>query len=556
MHGGGNPIPLSSYGGLITLADPTSVPEGASPRTYDTDYLVGQVGSRDGLRNAYLNASSEVGPDGGGLASSTTWVNPNNILADDSVYTTFTPPTSPNSLTVTQFGFSIPPGDSLTGITVRIKGFANSLVTVNAQLTVGGAIGAVKSTTLPLSNDTVILGSSIDLWDAAISRDNVNSLQFGVILSVSSAGFPAATASLDYVSIAIGVNSGTANENYIGTFTQQDGTVKNISTDSDGNLYVEDVTNNPGIRVLVRTDITPDPMTVASEGPDVDYLTFSDGFTGSDIPLQYTPNWIDKITQVGPGTAPDFTPAQASTDTFDIVSITQNPPNSDITNPGHLSMVLQSDGTGFYAPGNVITIYYSPSFYGGAAHPEAEDKTLVDAFHSGVPAYVYIFGTSLAAANGTFLVTSVNNALPPGVDHFRYYFTVQADTSAKSRLVNDTGQYQMTVATHDLLVPVPGLTVGNDITIAGASVARLGFDYGPSRTPSIRRKWSLPRLPLLRGIATYSYSVYLRALLRVAGELVTVTGTTNANGFLNVPMRRLSSASGGMTRNFSRGCCR
>ncbi len=548
MHGGGNPIPLSSYGGLITLADPTSVPEGASPRTYDTDYLVGQVGSRDGLRNAYLSSTSEVGPDGGGLASSTTWVNPNNVLADDNTYTTFTPPTSANSLTVTQFGFSIPPGDTLTGITVRIKGFANSLVTVNAQLTVGGATGAIKSTTLPLSNDTVVLGSSIDLWDAAISRDNVNSLQFGVILSVSSAGFPAATASLDYVSIAIGVNSGTANENYIGTFTQQDGTVKNISTDSDGNLFVEDVTNNPGIRVLVRTDITPDPMTVASEGPDVDYLTFSDGFTGSDIPLQYTPNWIDKITQVGPGRAPVFTPGQAATDTFDIVSITQPPPNSDITNPGHLSMVLQSEGPGSTAPGNVITIYYSPSFYGGAAHPEAEDKTLVDAVHSGRATYVYISGTSLAAANGTFLVTSVNNAQPPGLDHFRYYFTVQVDTPAYVKLVNDTGQYQMSVATLTSLEPVPGLSVGNNITIAGASVPDWDAVWPISNTLN-SAEMVISITALAAGIATYTYSVS-SGTPPASQELVTVTGTNNANGFLNVTNATITFASGGMTGTF------
>ncbi len=153
-------------------------------------------------------------------------------------------------------------------------------------------------------------------------------------------------------------------------------------------------------------------MTVASEGPDVDYLTFSDGFTGSDIPLQYTPNWIDKITQVGPGAAPNFTPAASTGDTFNITSITQNPPKSDITNPGTLSVLLQSVGPGSAAPGNVITVYYSPSFFGGSPHPEAEDKTLVDAFHSGVPVYVYIFGTPLAAANGTFLVTSVGNASP------------------------------------------------------------------------------------------------------------------------------------------------
>lgn len=548
MHGGGNPIPISSYGGLITLADPTSVPEGASPRTYDTDFLVGQVKSRPGLKNAYLGASSPVGPNGGGAAFSAQWSNPSNILLDDGSSASLTGIPVFNSLRVTQFGFSIPTSNTLVGITVTLKGYAPSPANLQVQLTLNNApIGLPKTVAFPSSNSLFSVGSSSDLWNAILAISDVNSLSFGVYLVA--VGSPIADVFLDYCSMTVNVNTGQQNFNYIGTFTQQDGTIKNISVDAGGDLYVEDVTNNPGFLTLARIDITPDPMVVASPGSDVDYLTFSDGFTGSDLPLQYTPDWIDRITQVGPGAPPSFTPQASTADTFAIATITQNPPNSDITDPGHLSCVLQSAGPGSTAPGNVITIYYSPSFYGGAPHPEAEDTVLVNMFNSGLPVYVYISGSTVTAANGNFLVTRVGNALPPGLDHFRYFFTVQTTTSAYQKIVEDTGQYQMSVATLTTSVPVPGLEVGNDITIAGASVPAWDTTWPISNTLN-SASMVITNTSVTASVATYNYSVST-GTPPAAGELVTVTGTTNANGILNVTNATIVSASGGTSGTFT-----
>lgn len=550
MHGGGNPIPISSYGGLVTLADPTSIPEGASPRTYDMDFLVGQVKTRAGLRSAYIASNASIGPNGGGVASSSTWNNPSNVLAGDGSFSNFAPVSDPNSITVTEFAFSIPSTDTLTGIAVTVTGYGNSLTQIKGQLTLNGIpIGTARGAPLPMANGPVRLGSSTDLWNAVIAASDINSLSFGVILSAANDGFPLATAFIDYVTVTAYLNTGQQNFNYIGTFTQQDGTVKNISVDAGGNLYVEDVTNNPGVQTLVRTDITPNPMTVSSEGTDVDYLTFSDGFTGSDMPLQYTKDWIDRITQVGPGAAPVFTPQQSTSNTFAIASITQFPANSDITDPGHLSCVLQSQGPNSTAPGNVVTIYYSPSYYGGAPHPEAEDQTLVKMFNSGLPVYVYVSGSTVTAANGNFLVTSVGNALPPGLDHFRYYFTFQVSTSAYQKIVEDTGQYQQSVATLTTTVSVPGLQVGNNITIAGASVASWDATWPISNSLN-SADMVITNTSVTASIATYNYSVST-GTPPAAGELVTVTGTTNANGALNVTNATIVSASGGASGTFT-----
>src|ERR1019366_2703155 len=49
---------LDTQAGLVTLADPKDIPEGASPRCQDVDFLVGSVCSRDGLRSFFTYATT------------------------------------------------------------------------------------------------------------------------------------------------------------------------------------------------------------------------------------------------------------------------------------------------------------------------------------------------------------------------------------------------------------------------------------------------------------------------------------------------------------------
>lgn len=44
---------LDTFGGLITFVNPADLPEGASPRNWDVDYIVGSVFTRPGLANVY-----------------------------------------------------------------------------------------------------------------------------------------------------------------------------------------------------------------------------------------------------------------------------------------------------------------------------------------------------------------------------------------------------------------------------------------------------------------------------------------------------------------------
>ena len=94
MHGSaqGIPIEVSTFGGLVTLANPESLPEGASPRCQDNDYLVGSTQTRAGLTSVYTYAGGSVGPIPGGAAVDTplnggqAWSNPANVLLNTGVY--------------------------------------------------------------------------------------------------------------------------------------------------------------------------------------------------------------------------------------------------------------------------------------------------------------------------------------------------------------------------------------------------------------------------------------------------------------------------------------
>lgn len=550
MHGtsGGVPVTLSGMGGLITLADPNSVPEGASPRTHDTDFNVGSVHTRPGLTSVFPASTSSAGPNGCTSATSSTWSSPSNIENDDGSYTSFGPVGNSNLLTLQGFSFSIPTSDAITGILLTLHGYASAGSDISAQLLKNGVpVGSPIAISMPSIPQVFTLGGLNILWGTSFTADDVNNHSFGVQLSSSSQFFPLATAFLDYASITVGITSGGKNFNWIGTFTQQDGTIKNIALDAGGNLYVEDVTHNPGVLTEVWNDITPNSYCVGINGPDVEYMAFSDGFTGSDMPLQYTPNWIDRITQVGPGAAPSFTPQIATSNTYAITSITQPAAKSDPTNPGTLSVLLWSAGPGSTQPGNVLTVYYAPSFVGGSPAPGNEDKLLTSTFNAGTPTYVYIAGAPFG--DGTYRVTSVGNALPPGVDHFRYYFTVQTTTENYQRQTAAAGTYQMTLATMTMAVPVPGLEVGNQATVAGASQPLWDATWSIVTTVN-SAEMSITGTSVTSSVATYNYTVITGAN-PAAGQLVTVTGTTNANGQLNVTNAVIVSASGGSTGTFT-----
>ncbi len=313
-------VPLETYGGLITLVRPESAPEGASPRNNDMDYLVGSAQTRAPLQNVYSYAAAASGPNAGDLATNVAvtgnaWANPGNILLNGANYATCAPGAGDggsDALNVTAFAFDLPATVTPTGITIPISGWANSAVTLTAQLLLAGvAVGLPKSLTMPTTPGTMTFGGPSDLWGAAVPFSAVNGVGFGVQLTATSS-FAGAMALLNYATVTVNQTTANANFNFITTFVAQNGAVKNLSLDADGNFWLEDVTNNPGTLTLAFDGIAPGSFVNGVNGPGVEYLAFNDLTTGSDLPRSYVaaagsmPAAQDRISQVGPGAAPVF----------------------------------------------------------------------------------------------------------------------------------------------------------------------------------------------------------------------------------------------------------
>lgn len=553
------PIPVTTIGGLVTLANPDTLPMGASPRNYDWDYLVGSGQTRPGLTSVYRYGNSTVGPNAPGTASSSTWNNPLNVLAGDGAFANFAPVSASNSILIQDFAFSLPSTDSIGGVQVNVTGFSNSPANITAQLYIGGVpTGAIRTAALPQANGTITLGGVSDLWGNLISYAQVNALSFGVQISVESAGFDGATAFLDYVSIQLTVITGVSNFQYIGTFTDQKGTVRNIGVDANGDMWVENVSTNPGVLNLSRTGISSNALVTGNEGAGVQFLAFGDGFKGIDMPLQYTPNWTDRVTQVGPGLAPTFTPTTASSTNFPIVNITQPPPAYDPyhnTNYYPYSYFLQSQGPGNTSPGNVITVYYADSTV------EPVNADLLAAWNSaqstGKAVYIYLTFSGIPVPFGPQVVqvTSLGEASPPSQPRQFYYFTFNVASTAYS-FYHGSGNpgyeaaWQRTEATLTTTVPVPNVTVGSQITVSGNSVPAWNGAWRVTGTPNASQM-AITGSQVSSGVATLNYAVTGASSPPAAGELVTITNTLNAGGQLNVANATIVTSTGGNVGNFT-----
>ncbi len=648
MHGTSPlpPVVLSGYGGLVTLAKPDSVPEGASPRTYDGDYEVGGWKTRAGLTNRYAFAEGvSLGPDPGGAAVDTplaaggaAWANPGNALLNTGVYATatMTAPTatviatqgfvsgttktlvvyfssdvssyvgdgfdfsglmgatwvngqtlaaagtygtnsamqfdvssiapfvtdtgtvpdtgsasiaaSTDALDITHFNFSVPETSAPRGFGLAITAYASEAATLNVQMLAGGVPrGTPVSVPLNVGSPTTLtLGGIADLFGGAWTYSDLNNTEFGIRITAN--GPAGAVIHVGYSTLQTYLLPAAANFQYVTTFTAQDGSVRNVAIDASGNFWYEDLTNNPGVLNLATEGLATNALVTAINGPDVEYVTFCDGKSGSDMPLQYTKNWIDRITQVGPGAAPTFTPQQSTTDTYAISTITQPPP----ADYGSIYF-LQSAGPGSTAPGNVVTIYYSDSTVGG--QPNAD---LVTAFNSGNPTSLYLAVTGTPTTFGPYTqqVTSLGEAQPPGQPRNFFYFTYIVPSIAYTYYQGSghpgyTCTFQRTLATMNMSVPLPGLVVGNQVTITGTSETGYNNVWPISQTLN-SSQMVITETAVSGGVATYTYALSGgSAAAPAAGQLVTITGTTNANAALNLTNATISTATGGSSGSFA-----
>jgi len=137
-------------------------------------------------------------------AGSTLWTNPGNIVSDNATNATSTVPT--DYLIASSFGFALPTGAVVRGITVRVEmsetgsGSSSYVIQLTSDTTptlIGNASGTISITTGPVVSTT---GSTTDLWGTTLTAAQVNSAGFGCALwSVDTIN----ALQCDYITIAI-----------------------------------------------------------------------------------------------------------------------------------------------------------------------------------------------------------------------------------------------------------------------------------------------------------------------------------------------------------------
>lgn len=134
---------------------------------------------------------------GGSVAN---WVNPGNATADDGSMATVTLPSPGNSnyLYASSFGFTIPTGRGITGISVFLPDYAqNGFLSLILHLTFNGVAEVGESRgSGQLTGGQGTVGGSIDLWGTSPSISQIISSSFGVF--VQGAG-PSGDGALDAV---------------------------------------------------------------------------------------------------------------------------------------------------------------------------------------------------------------------------------------------------------------------------------------------------------------------------------------------------------------------
>lgn len=146
------------------------------------------------------------------------WSGTGNIFSSNNSKAQATGGSVTNYLKATGFGFSIPSGATIDGISVDIERnngafFASNVNDSTIKIIKGGVIAgtnrAVPATFWPLVDTTANYGSSSDLWGTTWTDTDINASNFGVAISARGQSFKAsATPAVDFVSITIYYTAG------------------------------------------------------------------------------------------------------------------------------------------------------------------------------------------------------------------------------------------------------------------------------------------------------------------------------------------------------------
>jgi hypothetical protein len=185
-----------------------------------------------------------------GSTGSAAWSSPGDGKVSDDVYATagLTSQAS-HYLKVTGFGFSIPSGSTITGVSVsveRIKtGSSQDVRDASVRLvkasSVAGSEHADTGMTWPFAADgTASYGSASDLWGTTLSPADVNGSGFGVAVSAQNLSATGSFAKIDSVSITVSYTSAAADGPRTAASAVDDGSTGSVAWSSPANGKMSD----------------------------------------------------------------------------------------------------------------------------------------------------------------------------------------------------------------------------------------------------------------------------------------------------------------------------
>lgn len=141
------------------------------------------------------------------------WTNPGNAASSDDSYAVASSLGSGNTtseyLLCTNFGFSIPAGATIDGITVAVERSATQANRMNdneIKIVKGGTIGSENKaigTSWPTSDASQSYGGASDLWSETWAYSDINATNFGVVVSAIATAAGSRDAQVDLVTITI-----------------------------------------------------------------------------------------------------------------------------------------------------------------------------------------------------------------------------------------------------------------------------------------------------------------------------------------------------------------
>jgi hypothetical protein len=219
--------------------------------------------------------------------------------------------------------------------------------------------------------------------------------------------------------------------NYVKTYITSNGLLRTLVLDKTGGLWVEDATAAPGTLNIITNTILANCYARSVTLFGREYIAFSDGVAGRDIPRQYNDTNLDRISQGGPGGAPN--------------AADENLSANIVASPGGLLQFVRTVST-VTEVGNIVTVTVTAS----------------DSGNSRAGDIVVIAGVPVGGYNGTFTIATVISGIS---------FTYINNNTGLGASGGGTVNYGLT--TVNLTAPAPAgfANLNSLVQIAGAGVA-------------------------------------------------------------------------------------